>query len=159
VAVIRASLAHKLANQAAELARSAKAVQEDWHPLQRLARDPCQHVRFAVADILADLPDAPHALVLALARDPALAVSEPVIRLSPVLTEQDLLALVRDPPSAESRVTIARRLGLGQRVADALAASGDAPSLLALLRNTTAQLSGQTLALLQPGAARPATTQ
>lgn len=151
---IRANLARRLAIQAGDLARSAEAIQEEWTVLGDLTRDPCPHVRFAVADNLADLADAPHALVLTLARDGAFAVNEPVIRLSPVLTEQDLLALIRDPPSGNALVTVARRLGLAQRVADAVAASGDVAGLMALRGNTTAQLSAKTLALLE-SSARP----
>lgn len=153
VALIRASLARKLASQAAELASCAQDMPAAWQPLQRLAGDASPQVRFAVADVLADLPGAPHALVHALARDPALAVSEPVIRLSPVLTESDLMALIRNPPAAESRVTVARRLGLPRDVAEAVVASGDMPSLRALLRNPTARLPAGRLAMLRAIAA------
>ena len=40
------------------------------------------------------MPDAPRDLILRLARDAAMEVAEPVIRFSPLLTEDDLLALI-----------------------------------------------------------------
>ncbi|WP_207541086.1 hypothetical protein [Sabulicella rubraurantiaca] len=56
-------------------------------------------MRAALADALADLPDAPpRDLVLLLARDPALEVCEPLIRLSRALRDDGLLALIEDPP-------------------------------------------------------------
>lgn len=131
VAEIRASLARKLAIHAAELAGMG------WSRLRRLAEDSAPQVRHAVADTLADLPDAPHDLVLALARDLEPAVSEPLIRLSRVLTEADLLDLVRLPVA---RPSVARRLNLTEPVARAILLTGDAAAMAALHRNPTARL-------------------
>jgi hypothetical protein len=134
VAAIRARLAHKLAIHAAELAGMG------WARLRILAGDASVQVRHAVADTLTDLPHAPHDLVLALARDPEPGVSEPLIRLSPVLTERDLLELVWHPPGAEARQTVARRLNLSETVAAAILQSGDEAAAGALRRNPTARL-------------------
>lgn len=134
VASIRASLARKLAEHAAEIAGFA------WDWLRPLARDPSPQVRHSIADALADQPAAPHDLVLALARDGDSAVSEPVIRLSPVLTEADLLALIREPTNAEARCSVARRLNLSANLAEAVMAQGDRAALVALRRNPTAQI-------------------
>jgi hypothetical protein len=134
VAEIRARLARKLAIHAAEM------VGMGWARLRQLAGDASAEVRHAVADTLTDLPDAPHDLVLALARDPEPAVSEPLIRLSRVLTERDLLELVRHPPEAETRQSVARRLNLSEGVAIAILQSGDAAAAAALRRNPTARL-------------------
>ena len=135
VASIRARLARKLATHAAEMAGVG------WEGLRHLARDRSAQVRHAVADTLADLPDAPHALVLQLARDLEPGVSEPLIRLSRVLTEADLLDLVRHPPIPETRRTVARRLNLTAGVAAAVMLSGDMAALLALRRNPTVQIA------------------
>jgi hypothetical protein len=136
VAAIRARLARKLAAHAADMAGMG------WAGLRRLAEDSAPQVRHAVADTLADLPDAPHDLVLALARDPEAGVSEPLIRLSRVLTEQDLLALVQAPPGPEVLQSVARRLNLTEAVARAILRSGDAGAMAALRRNPTARLPG-----------------
>lgn len=140
VASIRASLARKLAAHAAEMAGFA-TLARPWDVLRRLARDQAWQVRHAVSDTLADLPEAPHDLVLGLALDAEPAVSEPLIRLSRVLTETDLLGLVRSPPVVESRRAVARRLNLPEAVAAALVLEGDGAALLAVLRNPTARLS------------------
>ncbi|TCH98794.1 DUF2336 domain-containing protein [Roseococcus sp. SYP-B2431] len=150
VASIRISLARKLAAQAAELARSLtdRRIRLAWDALLLLAQDLAQEVRHAVADTLADLPDAPHDLVIALARDAALLVCEPLIRLSAVLTEGDLIALVREPPGAGSRAAVAGRLQLAPPVCEAVVESGDIAAMAALLRNPTSRIPSWALAVL-----------
>ena len=152
VEAIRVSLARKLAAHAAEMADLVPA--PAWDALRLLARDRAQEVRHAVADALTDMPDAPHDLVLDLACDRELRVCEPLIRLSGVLTQEDLLGLVRAPPQAHSRSAVARRLGVDERLADAVVASGDDAAILALLRNPTARLAPATLNVLAKMAAR-----
>lgn len=169
VASIRAGLARKLAALASELAQGMadRRVRLAWDALLLLAQDQTDEVRHAVADTLADLPDAPRDLVLALARDAALLVCEPLIRLSAALTEGDLIVLVREPPGTGSRTAVARRLQLGEPVCEAVVESGDIPAMAALLRNPTArippwalgvlvELSAQEPSLQEPLMGRPA---
>ena len=141
VAQIRASLARKLATHAAEMA-ALRPDSAGWDTLRRLAADPARQVRQVIADTLADLPHAPHELVLSLSRDPDPAVSEPLIRLSRVLTEADLEGLIHDP---DSRCAVARRLNLSARLAEGVVASGDVRAMTALLRNPTAMVPTQLL--------------
>jgi uncharacterized protein (DUF2336 family) len=142
VASIRISLARKLAAQAGELAQSLtdRRFRLAWDALLLLAQDLTHEVRHAVADTLADLPDAPHVLVLALARDAVLLVCEPLIRLSAALTEGDLIALVREPPGTGSRTAVAQRLQLAAPVCESVVESGDVAAMAALLRNPTARI-------------------
>lgn len=155
-ASIRVSLARKLAAQAADLARDMadRRGRLAWDALLLLVRDLRNEVRHAVADTLADLPDAPHGLVLALARDAALLVCEPLIRLSAALTVEDLIGLVRDPPGAGSRTAVARRLQLAGPVCDAVVESGDVAAMAALLRNPTARITFEGLGALAKLAGR-----
>jgi len=139
VAQIRASLARKLATLAAEMA-ALRPDSAGWDTLRRLATDPARQVRQVIAETLADLPNAPHELVLGLSRDPDLAVSEPLIRLSRVLTEADLEGLIRTPPDPEARCAVAGRLNLSARLAESVLASGDVRAMTALLRNPTAMV-------------------
>lgn len=150
VASIRIGLARKLAGQAAELAQGLAygRVRLAWDALLLLAQDLRNEVRHAVADTLADLPDAPHDLVLALARDAVLLVCEPLIRLSAALTEGDLIGLVRDPPGTGTRIAVARRLRLAEPVCAAVVESGDLAAMAALLRNPTARIPLGALAAL-----------
>lgn len=155
-ASIRVGLARKLAAQAADLARDMadRRVRLAWDALLLLGRDLRSEVRHAVADTLADLPDAPHDLVLALARDAALLVCEPLIRLSAALTVEDLIDLVRHPPGAGSRTAVARRLQLAEPVSDAVVDSGDVAAMAALLRNPTARITTESLGVLAKFAGR-----
>ncbi len=66
-------------------------------------------IRATVAEAVAALPNVPRDLVLRLARDTAVEVAGPVLRLSPLLSEADLLALVAAPPAAFTRSCLAAR--------------------------------------------------
>ncbi|MCS6932340.1 MAG: DUF2336 domain-containing protein [Acetobacteraceae bacterium] len=116
-----------------------------WETLCLLAEDAVESVRAAVAETLADMPDAPRDLILRLARDLAPPVAEPVILLSPLLTDQDLLALIATPPAAFTRRAVARRPGLAEAVCDSLARTEDDAAIAALLGNGSARLSAATL--------------
>ncbi len=121
--------------------------------LARLVEDAAVAVRAALADAVAGLPDAPRALILKLAADHALDVAGPVLRLSPLLTESDLLALVAEPPAPITRRCIAGRPALQESVAEAVADSADSPAIAALLGNASAAIREATLDRLIEGAA------
>jgi uncharacterized protein (DUF2336 family) len=97
-------------------------------------------VRSAVADAVKDLPDAPRTLILALARDSSIMVAEPVILFSPLLTSEDLQALVSAAPSPDTVVAVARRPAIDASVSDAIATSANALAIHALLANPSAQI-------------------
>ena len=80
--------------------------------------DPNPIVRRALAEALADSPDAPHHLVAALAFD-QLAVSAPVLRRSPVLQDHDLVELIGEGV-AQTQMLIAGRSRISPPVAAAL---------------------------------------
>jgi uncharacterized protein (DUF2336 family) len=102
-------------------------------------------VRAEIADIVKDMPEAPHALILRLVRDTAMTVAEPVIRLSPLLTPEDLLALLAAAPAAATATAVARRPGLAAQVADVIAQSADNDAVTALLTNPSAAIRENTL--------------
>ena len=116
--------------------------------LSTLVRDEAVRIRAAIAVIVAELPDLPRDLVLALARDSAASVSEPVLRLSPLLSTEDLLALLAAPPHDAATTAIACRPNLPAAVADAIAASVDSAAIQALLSNRSAAIKESTLDLL-----------
>jgi uncharacterized protein (DUF2336 family) len=114
-------------------------------------------VRAAIADVVKDMQAAPRALILRLAADTALPVAEPVLRLSPILTQADLLALLAAPPCQVTAIAIARRPGLPAVVADRIAAMADTEAVEALLANPTAAIREATLdALIAEAASHPA---
>jgi uncharacterized protein (DUF2336 family) len=113
--------------------------------LSMLVRDEAVRIRTLVADVLAELPGAPRNLILALASDEAVPVSEPVLRLSPLLSPADLLALLNAPPNPAASSAIACRPNLPESVADVIAASADNAAIRALLANPSAAIRESTL--------------
>jgi uncharacterized protein (DUF2336 family) len=73
------------------------------------------------------------------------SVCDPVIRLSPLLTTEDLLALVAMAPAAGTMIAMARRALLEPAVSDAIAATADGAAIHALLANPSAQIREATL--------------
>jgi uncharacterized protein (DUF2336 family) len=113
--------------------------------LAALARDHATRVRAAIAHEIKSMIAAPHDLVLLLARDAAIEVSDPIVRLSPVLTDADLLALLATPPHPSAVESIASRPRLSAAVADAIAKHANAPAIRALLANPSASIKEATL--------------
>lgn len=101
-----------------------------------LLDDPSPRVRLALAEALADAPEAPRAILVSLAEDqPEIACT--VIARSPVLTEADLVDLAGRGESL-TRALIAARPGLPRGVCAALAEVGDLSETLVLLENDDA---------------------
>lgn len=144
---VRRVLARKLASLAPTLdpAATERHRRVTWDTLCRLVEDDAVPVRLAVAELVAEQPDVPRALILRLARDIAMAVAEPVLRGSPLLGESDLLSLIAAPPAPGTLCAIARRPNLPEAPSDAIAARADPPSVAALLANATARLREATL--------------
>jgi hypothetical protein len=144
---VRALLGRKLGALAPALSTGAltRLRQQTLDALTTLADDETVRVRAAIADVVKDLPDAPRALILRLARDDAVMVCEPVIRFSPLLTSDDLVALLAAAPSSGTHLAVARRPAIDAAVSDAIAAGGTEDAVLALLMNGSAQIREATL--------------
>ncbi len=124
--------------------------------LSNLVHDEAVRIRAVVAACLAGLPGISHELILALAHDGVVAVSEPVLRLSPLLSATDLLALLAAPPHDRTATAIACRANLPEEIADAIAVSADSPAIRALLANQSAAIREETLdALIARAADEP----
>ena len=146
------SVNHKIATDADPLVRSLLAHRlatvlppEAMATLVILVRDEALRVRSAIAEAVKDMPAAPRTLILRLASDSAAQVSDPVIRLSPLLTAEDLLALLRAPPTAATTIAVARRKRIGEAVTDAIAGSDDIAAITAMLENPSAAIREATL--------------
>ncbi|MDE8344124.1 MAG: DUF2336 domain-containing protein, partial [Acidocella sp.] len=132
----------------------AQIAAQAWETLAILARDTAEQVRATVADTLKQLPGVPRGIILDLARDPSFLVSDPILRLSPALTEQDLFALISDRPAPHTLRSIAARPTLGAALCDTIAASADKEAVATLLNNHSAALCESTLDALVTQAAR-----
>lgn len=152
---IRILLARKLAQLAPALsgAEHAQACGRMRETLAALAADAALRVRVVIADCVKAMPEAPRELILQLAHDTALSVCDPVVRLSPLLTDADLLALLAAPPHPSIASSVASRPGLSATVADAVAAGADSMAIRALLCNHAAVIREATLdALIEQAA-------
>lgn len=97
-------------------------------------------VRAELAARFADAPDAPHQLIRRLAEDEAEDVAEPVLRASPVLTEADLIHVIRSRGQGHMRA-VSQRAEVSEAVSDAIVERGDDETLGVLLGNDGACLS------------------
>jgi uncharacterized protein (DUF2336 family) len=144
---VRAELATKIARFAPDLRpdESDKLKAMTYEVLETLIQDQAARVRRVVAETLKDMKTAPPGLVHRLARDPELSVAGPVLQYSPVLTDEDLLDIVRQLPIPGAAAAIARRQRLGPAVADEIGNGMDVDAITALLSNSSAQIREETL--------------
>lgn len=153
---VRALLGRKLAALVPTLNDEAQAVlrQHTLTILKQLVADEAERVRATIADVLKSMPEAPRNLILALAHDPKIMVCEPVIRFSPVLTSEDLIALIVAAPTPDTITAVARRPALDARVSEAIVQAAHSDAIAALLENPAAQIIEATLDALVARAAR-----
>jgi uncharacterized protein (DUF2336 family) len=111
--------------------------------LERLAKDIERQVREVLAEQVKSVPSIPPSLARTLAADID-SVALPVIQFSPVLSEEDLLALVRQGNTAK-QVAIARRDNVTERVSEALVDTGKPVVVSSLLENLTATIAEKSL--------------
>ena len=144
---VRVLLGRKLAALTPSLTDLAltRLQQETLQTLTALVTDEADRVRASIAETVKHMPDAPRAIILQLARDTAVMVCEPVIRFSPVLTSQDLIALIVAAPSPGTIVAAARRQRIDTAVSDAIVEAADSEAISALLANPSAQIREVTL--------------
>ncbi len=100
-------------------------------------------IRKRCAARLADIVDAPSALVRMLASD-SYDVAEPLLERSMALTDFDMLEIVK-LGGLDHRIALARRERVSETIAAALAASGEPPVITALLKNSGSHLAPPTM--------------
>ena len=144
---VQSILSRKLAKLAPTLSDEARQrVQQDAvASLTALIADAGLRVRTNIASAVRDLPDGPRNIILRLAHDPAVMVCEPVIRFSPMLSQEDLVSLITSGPPESSILAVASRSGIGTTVSDAIVNTAYADAITALLANPTAHIREATL--------------
>jgi uncharacterized protein (DUF2336 family) len=113
--------------------------------LTAMVADAALRVRINLAETVKNLPDGPRDIVLRLAHDPVVMVCEPVIRFSPMLTQEDLITLIATSPPPTTILAVASRPKIGEAVSDAIVGTADSAAICALLGNPTAQIREATL--------------
>lgn len=109
--------------------------------LSRLAADTAQDAREELAARFADAPEAPHGLVMQLARD-VIEVAAPILQKSAALTENDLLALAEESDGSHLKA-ISNRETVPEAVTDTLVRRGGDDVVLTLVKNEGARISRQ----------------
>ena len=122
---------------AAALSEAERRIAEDI--FRTLVKDTEVLVREALAAHLKSTPELPHDVALALARDVD-SVALPVLKFSEVLTDDDLIEIVRGQEPAK-QVAIAQRTGVSEAVSDALVDTGNEVAVAHLVGNEGAALS------------------
>lgn len=111
--------------------------------IRMMVRDAEVRVREALARTLNDAPDLPGEVAAALARDGRDAVALPVIRNSPVLSDDDLIEIVRTQ-TLPRQVAVASRRSVSEPVSDAVAEHGHVDAVVALVSNEGAAIAEAT---------------
>jgi len=144
---IRSDLAEKIANLAPKLtAYEVDRVQSyAFQALEILASDQLANVRKILAQTLKDVAKAPEELIVKLARDSELSVSNPILENSPVLTDHDLLDIIASGISSGALGAISNRATVSASVSDAIVDTNDVPAITTLLCNDSAQIREDTL--------------
>ena len=114
---------------------------------RQLIKDAEVRVREALAANLKTTPDLPHDLALSLARDVD-EVALPVLKFSEVLTDEDLIDIVRGENAYAKQVMIAQRATVSDAVADALIDTGNETAVARLVANEGANLTEDALGRL-----------
>ncbi len=142
--VARARLAGKLGTQysTTKLSERERALANDIFRL--LAADAVAQVRSALSETLKNSRDLPHDIALKLARDVA-EVALPMLECSVVLTEEDLVDIVRSTGTVAVLTAIARRESVSAELATALLQQGDVEVWHTLAANAGAVLTEESL--------------
>jgi len=139
---------------AAKIARLVPGLSDEAHErlrkmtydvLEILVRDQVIRVRQVIAETLKDVADAPPAIIRMLARDCEIVVAGPVLQFSPLLSDEELLAIIAETPIPGALAAIARRAGVDASITDAIGGSLDVDAVTALLANPSAQIREETL--------------
>ncbi len=136
---IRASMAAKVSGQmdAGALSDEERRIAEDI--VRMMARDASEIVREALAINLKSSRNLPRDVALALANDVD-AVALPILEYSKVLTDSDLIQLVRDLPETK-QTAVAHRVEVSEKLADALVDTDSQIVVETLVGNQGAEIS------------------
>jgi uncharacterized protein (DUF2336 family) len=149
---VRERLAHKIGRLAPNLSGAERAhIRElTLEVIGILAADRTARVRQVIAESLKHMNDAPLEVIHQLARDAEIKVAGPILESSPLLTDEELIRIIRSKPIQGALEAIARRRRLGTPLADALVSTAlSSPdgvlAVAALLKNHNAEIDAATM--------------
>lgn len=138
---IRAEIAEKIAGQHLGLNATQRRLAEDIFRL--MVKDAEVRVREALARQLKENPTVPHDVAASLARDVE-SVSLPILQFSEVLTDEDLIEIVKSQ-SQDKQVAVAKRAHVSAGLADVLVESHNETVVATLVGNEGAEITETTL--------------
>ena len=142
-AAVRAELAEKVARDIDSASLTAGELEIATDIVRAMAKDVELTVRRALSHSLRRARQLPHDVAVRLAGDVE-AVALPILSESPVLTDADLVDIVRQG-SAGKHEAIAGRANVSEPVADALVNSAGETAVATLLANATARIAEASL--------------
>jgi len=142
---VRCALARKLVGDGLDAPQRRDMWRMGFTILETLMCDQVVRVRRVLAEAFASPADAPRDIVLGLARDRAREVAAPVLRHSPVLTDQDIVSIVNDGAPDWAQEAIAGRETISPAVSDALTAVGSVSAVARMIDNRTADIAEPTM--------------
>lgn len=152
---VRCRIAEKIARLAPELSASERDRAADIVTgiLETLARDEAVKIRQVLANELKTAKGVSPTIIEQLARDHDEAVSAPVLKNSPLLSDAFLVEFIESGPVQAALQAISGRKSLTADVADAIVATDDEAVITTLLSNKSAQIREATLDRLVDAAA------
>jgi uncharacterized protein (DUF2336 family) len=141
-AALRAELAGKLAGELDSTQLTDNELNLAHDIVRIMAKDVEQTVRRTLSLSLRSAKRLPHDVAVRLAHDVE-AVALPLLAASPVLTDADLIEIVRQGSSGKQQA-IAARDGVSEQVAEALVDQAGETAVARLMGNRTARIAEQT---------------
>lgn len=147
---VRYQLARKIGRLVPSLSRDEtdRLTRMAMEVLEILARDDLPRVRATIAEEIKRTDNVPNKVIRQLARDIEGIVAAPILEYSPLLSDEDLLDIIAGGCASGALVALSRRVGLGERIADAVFSSRNMQAVTALLGNKTATISEKILDMI-----------
>lgn len=144
---VRCRIAEKIARIAPQMSSSERERAGDIVTgiLETLARDEAVKIRRSLANELKAAKGISPSVLEQLARDHDEAVCAPVLKNSPLLSDDFLVELIESGPVRAALHAISGRPSLGADVADAIVATDEEDVITTLLSNESAQIREETL--------------
>jgi uncharacterized protein (DUF2336 family) len=149
---VRERLAHKIGRLAPNLSGEERAhIRElTLEVIGILAADRTARIRQVIAECLRHTRDAPLEVIQKLARDAEIKVAGPILESSPLLSDAELISIIRSKPIQGALEAIARRRRLGTPLAEALVSTAlslpeGVLAVTTLLKNHNAEIDPATM--------------
>ncbi|WP_343560792.1 DUF2336 domain-containing protein [Kiloniella sp. b19] len=147
---VRQALAEKVAKLAPELDHTSQKKAQNYltKTLEVLIRDEATRVKAVLAEALKESSTVPAEMIQALVDDENDDVACPILKYSPLLSDEDLIAMIYRGLGSSRLSAVSGRKGLGEAVTDAIVQTEDRDAIAVLLGNSSAQIREETLDLL-----------